>query len=196
MSDLGVGHQTEIRQTSAQHTLRQPEPGPGGQTVADGKVGARHEFTGSPRVVRGRRCVGLHTHDPAVGVQRLGHHARPRSSRAAPHRNQDDVDVGQFGEDLQVGGSDTGDQRGFIGRTDKPHPPRPGEPRRVFGGGFKMWAVLHQVSTQRANRRGLHRVGIGRNDDDTFHAEPPRRIGQGLGVIAGRIPDDSRITVR
>src|SRR5690606_23350844 len=114
---------------------------------------------------------------------RGGGQAGRGGAAAAADGDDDRVQVGCTVEDLQVGGGDARDQRGFVGGADQPHSPLGGD---GAGGGARLAEVgagLDQFGAQGADGRRLGRVGPLGHDDHARRAERGGGVGEGLGVV-------------
>ena len=98
---------------------------------------------------------------------------------------------GEILDDLAAGGALAGDdQRIVIGR----HQNRAALCGDAAGDGLAIVAgavVKHDFGAVGDGALALGARRIARHDDDTGHAEKPRRSGNALGVIAGRVGDDA-----
>src|SRR5688572_14321123 len=71
----------------------------------------------APCLVGGRCALGLYADDRYVRPQRLRHERGARRAAAAADRNDEHVDVGPLGQDLERRGADPGDEVWLVARV-------------------------------------------------------------------------------
>jgi hypothetical protein len=144
--------------------------------------------TDLPAVGRGVR--GDDTDDLGLATERLACRDDAANSAAEADRHIDDIEVGHGAEQLQPIARDAAHQK----RVERAHRVEVfalGHRHRVLVSGLEIAAVLDEMSAKALHRPVLFRTVAVRHDNHRLQAQPRRRIGDALPVIAGRRADDA-----
>ena len=141
----------------------------------------------------GGRPGGLHPDDLYIGVEQLGQGGHPRGQSAAADRHQDDVHVGQVGEDLIGDGALAGGQHRVVEGVDIGVALRLGELGGQLGGVVEGGPPEHHVGPVVLGVVYLHQRSGGGHHHRGAHPGVLGGIGHSLGVVAGGGGDQSPI---